>query len=275
MEVNKSKEKLVKKIKSSVVIMKYLYFVVLTCFTLAPLFGQQEDKAFIFHPSVTGAYSASMNEIITVIANYYKGVEYSDGEKLDAAFHSSWRMRDNDGTDNKFIHIEDKPTFIKRVKDHGNYDGYASERKFGAIEIIHDRLAFVRIDKAPSRSATLFFLAKIDTVWAIMDKLLVYQEENFSPLPSSALISSIQTFYEVQNVDKDFDSKVFYGSSYEFGQESKLMDHKTKLVSLLGVYDRLAVVRADYPTLNTTAYIVLFRLNTGWTVACERISRKE
>ena len=236
---------------------------------------QMGDKAFIFDPSITQKYSTSINEIISVMASYYEGVEYSDEEKLNAAFHSSWQMRDNDGTDNKFIHIEDKSTFIKRVKDHGNYEGYASQRKIVAIEVIHDQLAFVRIDKSPSRSATLFFLAKIDNVWIIIDKLWVYQEENFNPLPSNKLLSSIKSFYEGQTIDKDFDSKLLSDNSYEIALESKLADHEIKLVSILGVYDRLAVVRTDYPALNTTAYIVLFRLDTGWKVSCERISKKK
>ncbi len=236
---------------------------------------QVDDKAFIFDPSITQKYSTSINGIISVMANYYEGVEYSNEEKLNSAFHTSWQMRDNDETDNKFIHIEDKSTFIKRVNDHGNYKGYASQRKIEAIEVIHDQLAFVRIDKSPSRNTTLFFLAKIDKVWVIIDKLWVYKEENFNPLPSNELLSSIKSFYEGQATDKDFDSKVLSNDSYTIALESKLADHEIKLVSILGVYDRLAVVRTDYPTLNTTAYIVLFRLDTGWEVSCERISKKK
>lgn len=232
-------------------------------------------KAFIFDPSITQKYSTSIDEIISVMASYYEGVEYSDEEKLNASFHSSWQMRDNDGTDNKFIHIEDKATFIKRVKDHGNYEDYASQRKIVAIEVIHDQLAFVRIDKSPSRSSTLFFLVKIDNVWIIIDKLWVYQEENFNPLPSNELLLSIKSFYEGQTIDKGFDSKLLSDNSYEIALKSKLVDHEIKLVSILGVYDRLAVVRTDYPTLDTTAYIVLFRLDTGWKVSCERISKKK
>ena len=250
------------------------YVLILVCTISIHLSAQQMgDKAFIFDASITQQYSTSINEIISVMAGYYEGVEYSNAEKLNAVFHSSWRMRDNDGTDNKFINIEDKPTFVERVKNHGNYEDYASQRKIGTIEVIHDQLAFVRIDKAPSRSATLFFLAKIENAWMIIDKLWVFQEENYEPLPSNELLSSIQNFYKDQTSDKDFDSKLLSNNSYEIAVDSKLTDHETKLVSILGVYDRLAVVRTDYPTLNTTAYIVLFRLDTGWKVVCERISK--
>lgn len=246
----------------------------LVCFISANLFAQQvDDKAFIFHPSITENYRASFNEIIAVMASYYEGVEYSNEAKLNASFHSTWQMRDNDGTDNRFIHIEDKPTFIKRVKDHGYYEDYANQRKIGALEVLHDQLAFVRIDKSPSRNTTLFFLAKIDNTWTIIDKLWVFPEENFNPLPTVELLSSIQNFYDRQTTDKDFDSKLLTNNLYEVDVKSKLTDHETKLVSILGVYDRLAVVRTDYPTLNTTAYIVLFRLDTEWKVACERISK--
>lgn len=243
---------------------------------LAHLSAQEvSGKEFIFDSSITQRYSTSIDEIISVMANYYEGVEYSDEEKLNTSFHSTWQMRDNDGTRNNFIHIEDKPTFIQRVKDHGNYKDYASQRKIGTIEVIHNQLAFIRIDKSSSRSATLFFLARIDDVWMIIDKLWVYQEENFKPLPSNQLLSSIQSFYKGQVIDKDFDSKLLSNNSYKIASESRLVDSEMKLVSILGVYDRLAVVRTDYPTLNTTAYIVLFRLDSGWKVACERISKKK
>ena len=230
---------------------------------------------FIFDSSITEQYSSSFSEIISVMADYYKGVEYSDEELLNGAFHSEWHMRDNDGTNNQSIHIEDKPTFIKRVKNHGDYKDYANHRKIGAVEVVHDQLAFVRIDKAPTRSATLFFLAKIDEVWSIIDKLWVYQEENYKPLPSNELLSTIESFYaDKQPMDKGFDSMQFSNNSYQTFQDSNVVDEEIKLVSTLGIYDRLAVVRTDYPILNTAAYLVLFRLDSGWKVACERISTR-
>ena len=230
---------------------------------------------FIFDSSITEQYGSSFDEIISVMANYYKGVENSDEELLNGAFHSEWHMRDNDGTNNQSIHIEDKPTFISRVKHHGDYKDYANHRKIAAIEVVHDQLAFVRIDKAPTRSATLFFLAKIDKVWGIIDKLWVYQEENYKPLPSNELLSTIENFYaNMQPIDKEFDSMLFSNNAYQTFQKSKLADDKIKLVSTLGVYDRLAVVRTDYPILKTTAFLVLFRLDSGWKVACERISTR-
>nr|WP_299384187.1 nuclear transport factor 2 family protein [Allomuricauda sp.] len=252
------------------------HLLIFICFFSAQVFAQQAgNKDFIFDPAITQQYRTSFDEIIAVMANYYEGVEYSDREKLTAAFHGSWQMRDNDGTDNNFIHIEDKQTFIERVENHGNYEDYASQRKIGALEVIHDQLAFVRIDKSPTRSATLFFLAKMNGVWMIIDKLWVYQEENYNALPTNELLTSIQNFYDGQGMDKDFDSRLVSDGSYEIEVQSQLADHSTKLVSILGVYDRLAVVRTDYPLLNTTAYIVLFRLDSGWTVACERISQKK
>ncbi len=250
--------------------------IILVCSISTHLFGQQAgDKAFIFDPSILQKRNATSEQIIAVMASYYEGVEYSNEEKLEASFHSSWQMRDNDGTGNNFVHIEDKPTFIKRVKDHGNYENYANQREIGALEVIHDQLAFVRVDKTPSRNATLFFLAKVDDVWMIIDKLWVLQEEKSSALPSSELLASIQNFYDGQATDKDFDSKLLVNNSYEIAPASQLVDYQIKLVSILGVYDRLAIVRTDYPTMNTTAYVVLFRLNSGWKIACERISKKE
>ena len=248
----------------------------LFCLLATQLPAQQEpDKAFIFDPSITQNYHESFNAILGVMASYYEGVEYSNEKKLQAAFHSSWHMRDNDGTQNTFIHIEDKPTFIKRVKDHGNYKDYASQRKIGALEVIHDQLAFVRIDKSPSKNVTLFFLAKIDGAWKIIDKLWVYPEDNYNPLFSNELLTCLQSFYDGHTPENDFDSKVLSNTSFEITQTSKLKDHEIKLVSVLSVYDRMAVVRTDYPAINTTAYIVLFRLDSGWKVAGERISKKK
>lgn len=239
------------------------------------LIAQSEaNKEFIFDSSVTQQYSSSFDDIISVMADYYQGVEYGDAEKLDKSFHDSWKMRDNDGTENKFVHEEDKATFIKRVTDRGNHEGYASHRKIGAIEVIHDQLAFVRIDKAPSRSATLFFLANMEGEWKIIDKLWVYQEEDYNPFPSTDLLSSIQSYHNKKSQNEGFDSKLFSGKEYQTTLESQLSDHKIKLISILGVYDRLAIVRTDYPALNTTGYIVLFRLIDGWAVACERVSKK-
>lgn len=233
------------------------------------------DKEFIFDSSITQQYSNSFDDIISVMADYYQGVEYGDGMKLNKSFHSSWQMRDNDGTENTFIHIEDKASFIKRVTERGNHEGYASHRKIGAIEVIHDQLAFVRIDKAPSRSATLFFLSNINGEWKIMDKLWVYQEENYEPYPSTDLLSSIRNFNDGLGLAEEFESKLFSDKEYKIALESQLIDHEIKLVSILGVYARLAIVRTDYPALNTTGYIVLFRLEEGWKVACERVSRLE
>ena len=230
------------------------------------------NEEFIFDTSITQQYSNSFDDIISVMADYYQGVEYGDGIKLDKSFHSSWKMWDNVGTENTFIHIEDKATFIKRVTDRGNHESYASHRKIGAIEVMHDQLAFVRIDKAPSRNTTLFFLANIDGEWKIIDKLWVNEEENYEPYPSTDLLLSIRNFHKAQMQAEEFESKLFSGKEYQVARESQLIDHETKLVAILGVYDRLAIVRTDYPVLNTTGYIVLFRLEEGWKVACERIS---
>ena len=251
-------------------------FLLMLLFLMSMHLSAQEtsDKEFIFDSSITQQYGNSFKDIISVMADYYQGVEYADGEKLDKSFHTSWYMRDNDGTENMFIHLEDKPTFIKRVIDHGNYEGYASHRKIGAIEVIHDQLAFVRIDKAPTRSATLFFLAQIDGEWKIIDKLWVYQEEDYQPLPSNDLLSSIENASLDQNLDSGFDSKLLSGNGYKVATASQIVDHEIKLVSILSVYDRLAIVRTDYPALNTTGYLVLFRLAEGWKVACERISKR-
>lgn len=253
---------------------KYL-LIFLSLMTKNLMAQEMNEEEFIFDASITEQYSTSFDEIISVMADYYQGVEYSDAKLLDESFHNSWLMRDNDGTDNKYLHIEDKPTFIKRVIDHGPYEGYASKRKLGAIEVIHDQLAFVRIDRAPTRSMTLFFLANIEGEWKIMDKLWVYQEENFNPFPTNDLLSSTKDFYDTQNQAEGYESKLFSNKAYEMSPESQLIDHQIKLVSILGVYERLAIVRTDYPALNTTGYLVLFRLEKGWKVACERVSRLE
>ena len=250
------------------------YLLILLSLSSSNLIAQTiEEKSFIFDSSITQEYSSSFDDIISVMADYYYGVEYADGDKLDKAFHDSWQMRDNDGTENKFIHKEDKAAFIKRVTDHGNYEGYASQRKIGTIEVIHNQLAFVRIDKAPTRSATLFFLANIESKWRIIDKLWVYQEESYQSLPSVDLLASIQKVYKGQMETEDFESKIFSDNVYQLALESQLTDHEIKLVSILGIYDRLAVVRTDYPAMNTTGYTVLFRLEDGWKLACERVSK--
>ncbi len=251
----------------------FIFFVI--GFSFWFLSGQNVvNKAFIFDPVIKKQYNTAFDKIVNVMADYYEGVEYSNPEKLASSFHDTWQMRDNDGTKNQYIHIEDKSTFITRVRDHGNYEDYASQRKIEAVEIIHDQLAFVRIGRSATRNATLFFLAKMDGNWKIIDKLWVYKEANFNSLPTEELLRSINDFRKSGITDKDFDSIVLSANTYKTSKTSQLVDHEIKLTSVFTLYDRLAIVRTDYPALNTTGFIVLFRLDDGWKVACERVSLK-
>ncbi len=116
---------------------------------------------------------------------------------LEDVFHKDWVMRDTDSPGETRLNLEDRATFIKRVRDHGPYAGYASERVFASVSVVHDQLAFMRITKEPSRSSTSFFLGKVAERWVILDKLWVnVPEESTTIQPSTAYAEVEETLHE-------------------------------------------------------------------------------
>ncbi|MEX0315738.1 MAG: nuclear transport factor 2 family protein, partial [Allomuricauda sp.] len=178
--------------------------------------------------------------------------------------------------------------------DHGPYPGYASQRVFANTGIANNTLAFVRINKAPSRSSTCFFLYKLSGDWIIMDKLWIPVRKSVQTTPQSAEYANIETllndyFKALANADidilnallhKEWDLK-YLDSSGKLNVTSKKQyiaqiqgKHEhidfSQLWSIDLYHDKLAVVLIDIPLNNTTSFLVIFKINGQWKIAGER-----
>ena len=69
----------------------------------------------IYEPGTLITNAQDFFDICQIMAKYYKGVEEAQVHYLDETFHSAWLMRDDDVPEHTHIHVEDKPTFKKRV----------------------------------------------------------------------------------------------------------------------------------------------------------------
>ncbi|TMU56625.1 nuclear transport factor 2 family protein [Flagellimonas algicola] len=250
------------------------------------------DPSFIFHPDNLMRNSEDLSAIYGVMAQYYEGVELGKAELLNTVFHKEWQMRDTGTPNEATLHIADKNNFVNMVKDHGPYHGYASERVFAHVGMANDNLAFVRINKAPSRSSTCFYLYKLDEGWIIMDKLWVPVREaaNLSPTSESyhavemllhayfkALsIADTQVLSEILHPEWDSITIDTEGKLTIVSKEGLLQNPKTEhidftqLLSIDLYHDKLAIVRIDIPSQNSTSFITIFKLDGIWKITNER-----
>lgn len=231
--------------------------------------------------------------IYEVMAKYYQGVEEAKLGLLDAVFHSDWAMRDNDVPARNQINVEDKPTFIRRVRQHGPYQDYAADRVLTRIDVHQERWAFVQITKSTSGNATLFFLIKTGKGWIILDKIwvittaeaLASNEENLEYPVIEKLLNAYQDGIQTQHdqylqqvLDEKWDSKVLDGkgnlqqasrSSFfeNLGQISLDLDE----IKFINIYQSsLAIVQLENHKTSFISFIVLFYLEGTWRIASER-----
>lgn len=254
--------------------------------------------SYIFTPEILQQNQEDLSAIYNCMAKYYEGVERAKSELLDEVFFEDWLMKDTDSPHAVHLNVEDKATFIKRVKDHGPYPGYAQERVIADIRLSYEKLAFIRVNKDPSRSSTSFFLFKVNGEWKIMDKIwLNTRKENSHYIPSKNSYATVESlidnyFKALSNGDyvklsdllhQNWDLK-YIDESNQLVIEKKedfinrlsansIEDHidYSQLLSIDVYHDGLAVVRIDRPSQGETIYLTIFKVGgDAWKIVNER-----
>ena len=236
---------------------------------------------------------ASYAAIYEVMAKYYQGVEEAKLDLLDEVFHVEWAMRDNDVPARNQIHVEDKQTFIQRVRQHGPYQDYAADRRLARIEVHEEGWAFVQITKTTSGNSTLFFLMKRGKEWTILDKIWVIttvdvqanDEESLEYPVIEKLLNTYQDGIQTQHdqylqqiLDEKWDSKVLdtHGKLQQTSRSSFFENLDQTRVGLgeiksINIYQSsLAIVQVESHKGGFISFIVLFYLEGAWKIACER-----
>ena len=260
------------------------------------------DSSFIFLPESLTKNTEDLSAIYAAMAKYYEGVEKARPDLLDNVFHAQWLMRDTDSPNREHLNVEDKPAFIKRVSNHGPYPGYAQYRSIVNVGRAYDNLAFVRVNKDPSRSATSFFLFKVDGEWKITDKVWLNPRDEHvqAPLQQSAFTEVrklIENYYkglaraddvlisrllhndwELKYMKNDGSLTIENKEAYVEGLKTKpaeeYIDH-SQLLSIELYHDGLAIVRVDQPAASIISYLTVFKVNGVWLIVSERRSCNE
>ena len=254
---------------------------------------QDMYNRLFYHEEKKQKYLDTQVAIYEVMAKYYQAVEEARLALLEEVFHPTWAMRDNDVPDRDQINLEDKPTFIQRVRQHGPYSNYAADRVLANLKLLAEGWAFVQITKTTSGNSTLFFLTEIEGTWMIVDKIWVNTAgdameemdqvaeyrvlENLLHTYQDAINSSHDQYLE-QLLDQRWNAK-YWGAQSTLADKSRsaffneLLEAKLELSEILSInlfQTKLAVVQAECQQDNFTSFYVLFYIEGSWKMACER-----
>lgn len=253
------------------------------------------QSSFVFDKENLQRNSEDISAIYHIMGNYYEGVEKANSALLDKVFHESWFMRDTDVPEEGYLNVEDKSTFISRVRNHGPYEGYASHRVFANTGMVYKNLAFVRINKDSSRNSTCFFLFKINGDWNILDKIWVnpralYKEAMPSQNNYALIESLVQDYYEGcafsnrpllnELLHEQWDLKYLDNSGklliktkndllLNLSSEHNYQDY-SQLLSIDIYHDKLSIVRIDQPDKLMTSFLIIFKIKGKWYIVNER-----
>ncbi len=257
-----------------------------------PSTNQEKASAFIFDPMVLQLYSEDIASIYGTMAQYYEAVEKGNADDLLEIFHTDWYMRDTDTPGEAVLNVEDKSAFMDRIRNRP-FPDYAAAREFATTGLANGNLAFVRINKMPSRNATSFILFKLNGRWTIMDKVWVHTDPDLGPGSEAhgtieKLINDYYGALEKANVEvldgllharwdrKEIDNtgkytvisrEVLLGSL-----SNQAIPNPNQLRSVDIYHDKLAIARIDFPETATTSFLIFFKVNGNWTMAGERTS---
>ncbi len=251
------------------------------------------NNRLFYHEKNKQRNLATKAAIYEVMAKYYQGVEEANLNLLAEVFHPNWAMRDNDVPQRDQINVEDKPTFIQRVRLHGPYQDYAADRFMADLKWFDEGWAFVQITKTTSGNSTLFFLLETESDWLICDKIWVntsgdpkqdmdtiseYQViENLLHTYQEAIDSSHDQYLQ-QLLDKRWNAKYWRGGQ-NLSESSRidffdaLSETRTDLSEIIAIQlfqSKLAIVQAEGQDRKFTAFFVLFYIEGSWKIACER-----
>lgn len=281
---------------------RYLCCAILIMTQLTIVVQAQNAKAmentYIFTSDNLNQYTADVKAIYQVMGKYYEGVEKAKLEYLKEVFHPDWFMKDTDNKGEIKLNLEDKATFIERVRKHGPYKGYAQYRDMDNISFAHKHLALVRINKVPSQNTTSFFLIRTANGWKILDKLWVIgRKAHTKPeaqKPTNQNIEQmVKRFFEAKAgndqktlndlLHKDWESKTINASQElrsmsraEFlnGLSKSSYEDGNRFINIEAYHDKLAIVRIDQPEKNQITFLVVFKVAQQWKIVSQRVASK-
>jgi Putative lumazine-binding len=103
--------------------------------------------------------------VLSVLEEYYRCVTDSDGEGIRRIFGSCWHMKNHE---EGVLVCEETDAFVKRLDE--SHCGYWDDRQISDVQIVGDRLAYVRVDRPSTPSTTVFLFARGLDGWKIIDK---------------------------------------------------------------------------------------------------------
>lgn len=236
---------------------------------------------------------ATKAAIYEVMAKYYQGVEEAKLNLLADVFHPSWAMRDNDVSQRDQINVEDKPTFIQRVRLHGPYKDYAADRFMADLNWFGEGWAFVQITKTTSGNSTLFFLLETEGGWLIIDKIWINTagdpEVDMDSISEYRVIENLLHTYQdaidsahdqylQQILDKEWDAKYLgegkslseYTRTHFFKELALTKSDLSEITAIKLFQSKLAIAQASGQDGTFTSFFVLFYIEESWKMACER-----
>lgn len=114
--------------------------------------------------------SDAERQVLDVLAIYYKAVTEGSPDAVRAIFSHCWQMKNHEEIPNGEDLVEEgTEAFAKRLEE-GPLPAYWDDRQISDIQVIADRLAYVRIDKPSTPSTTVFLFAREHGVWKVIDK---------------------------------------------------------------------------------------------------------
>lgn len=122
--------------------------------------AEQGTRQARFNPQAAAA------DVLRVLEIYYRAVEEGDPDALRRIFDSGWHMKNREGN---ILVSENKETFVARAEG-GPFAGYTSDRQIADVQIIYDRMAYVRIEKPSDPVVTVFIFFRLGGEWLVVDK---------------------------------------------------------------------------------------------------------
>lgn len=104
--------------------------------------------------------------VLQVLEDYYRAVTDGDPDGVRRIFAPCWHMKNHE---NGALVSEDTDAFAKRLEE-CPLPTYWNDRQIADVQVIANRLAFVRVDKPSTPSTTVFLFARNETGWKIIDK---------------------------------------------------------------------------------------------------------
>jgi hypothetical protein len=114
--------------------------------------------------------SDAERQVLDVLGTYYKAVTDGAPNAVRAIFSHCWEMKNHEEIPNgQDLVAEGTEAFAMRLEQ-GPLPTYWDDRQISDIQVMADRLAYVRIDKPSTPSTTVFLFAREHGAWKIIDK---------------------------------------------------------------------------------------------------------